>query len=131
MRLGTWLAVTYAVPRQPAPTLCENTRVRISPSARDSAVRPAMSTAPRAIPAARPAPAGCSSDRGGCDRPVSLVCTGNSRSPSTLACGIRISGSRDGVQVGHAISPVRLGPEDDANRDYGIYRHVCGVLGGS
>ena len=52
MRLGTWLAVTYAVPRQPAPTVWAKTSVRASPSTREMTVRPAMSAAPRAMPAA-------------------------------------------------------------------------------
>ena len=51
-RFGTWLAVTYAVPRQLAPMLCENTRVRTSPRIRDRMVSPAISSAPRAMPAA-------------------------------------------------------------------------------
>ena len=34
-RSGTWFAVTYAVPRQPAPTVCENTSVRTRPRIRD------------------------------------------------------------------------------------------------
>ncbi len=50
MRLGTWLAVTYAVPRQPAPTLCANTTVRTRPRTREAPVRMATRRAPRAIP---------------------------------------------------------------------------------
>ena len=34
-RSGTWFAVTYAVPRQLAPTVCENTSVRTRPRIRD------------------------------------------------------------------------------------------------
>ena len=33
---GTWFAVTYAVPRQLAPTVCENTSVRTRPKTRDT-----------------------------------------------------------------------------------------------
>src|SRR5271165_5288951 len=92
MRFGTWLAVTYAVPMQPAPTLCANTSVRTSPNMRDTAVMPAMSAAPRAIRAAlsgsgsgadagRAAGSGrgTGAARGGAVRPVSSVCTRNSR----------------------------------------------------
>ena len=72
MRLGTWFAVTYAAPRQPAPTLCENTRVRTSPTSRDRIVRPAMSAAPRAMPAAGRSARSGPADPG---RPASaLVC---------------------------------------------------------
>ena len=77
-RSGTWFAVTYAVPRQLAPTVCENTSVRTRPRIRDRIVRLATTTAPRAMPSpsrcARPGSAGCA-------RPVlmpSLVCTCNS-----------------------------------------------------
>src|SRR6266436_6366071 len=42
----------YAVPRQLAPTRWENTRVRASPRIRDKTVRPAITAAPRAMPAA-------------------------------------------------------------------------------
>ena len=49
-RSGTWFAVTYAVPRQLAPTVCENTSVRTRPSIRDTIVRPATTRAPRAMP---------------------------------------------------------------------------------
>ena len=52
MRFGTWLAVTYAVPRQPAPTLFANTTVRTRPRTRESAVSAATMKAPRAIPLA-------------------------------------------------------------------------------
>src|SRR5580692_8070143 len=52
IRFGTWLAVTYAVPRQVAPMVWENTRVRTSPRIRDTMVSPAISIAPRAMPAA-------------------------------------------------------------------------------
>ena len=73
-RSGTWFAVTYAVPRQLAPTVCENTSVRTRPSIREKIVRPATMRAPRAMPSASP-------ERGS-GRPASgLVCTGNSRSP--------------------------------------------------
>jgi hypothetical protein len=51
-RLGTWFAVTYAVPRHVAPTVWENTSVRTSPSTRDSIVSPAITAAPRAMPGA-------------------------------------------------------------------------------
>ena len=51
-RSGTWFAVTYAVPRQLAPTVCENTSVRTRPSIRDRIVRPATMRAPRAMPSA-------------------------------------------------------------------------------
>src|SRR5580700_2554076 len=51
MRFGTWLAVTYAVPRQLAPMVWENTSVRTSPRIRDTMVSPAISIAPRAMPA--------------------------------------------------------------------------------
>jgi hypothetical protein len=44
--------VTYAEPRQLAPTLCENTSVRTSPSSREAIVNPATMAAPRAMPAA-------------------------------------------------------------------------------
>src|SRR5215813_639725 len=37
MRFGTWLAVTYVVPRQPAPTVCEKTTVRPRPRTRENA----------------------------------------------------------------------------------------------
>ena len=74
-RSGTWFAVTYAVPRQPAPTVCENTSVRTRPRIRDTIVRLATTAAPRAMP-------GPSRDaRPGSARRVpllSLVCTGNS-----------------------------------------------------
>ena len=49
-RSGTWFAVTYAVPRQLAPTVCENTSVRTRPRIRDSMVRPATTATPRAMP---------------------------------------------------------------------------------
>ncbi len=52
IRFGTWLAVTYAVPRQPEPTVCENTTVRSKPSTRENAVSDATTRAPRAIPLA-------------------------------------------------------------------------------
>ena len=48
-RLGTWFAVTYAVPRQLAPTVCENTSVRTRPRTRDKIVRLATTAAPRAM----------------------------------------------------------------------------------
>ena len=91
-RSGTWFAVTYAVPRQLAPTVCENTSVRTRPSIRDTVVRPATMRAPRAMPSP--------SREAGSARPASgLACTCNSRSlcmpglrPVTLllACRIRI-----------------------------------------
>jgi hypothetical protein len=75
-RSGTWFAVTYAVPRQLAPTVCENTSVRTRPSTREKIVRPATMRAPRAMPSASREPGS------GSARPASgLVCTGNSRSP--------------------------------------------------
>ena len=49
------MAVTYAVPRHPAPTVCEKTSVRTSPSTREITVRPAMIAAPRAMPVPAPA----------------------------------------------------------------------------
>ena len=62
-RFGTWLAVTYAVPRQVAPMVWENTRVRTSPRIRDTMVSPAISIAPRAMPtpdlAGSARPVGC------------------------------------------------------------------------
>ena len=79
-RVGTWFAVMYAVPRQLAPTVCENTRVRTRPRIRDSIVRLATTAAPRAMPSprrsARPGSVGST-------RPVpllSLVSTCKSRS---------------------------------------------------
>ena len=39
-QIGYRVVVTYAVPRQPAPTVCENTRVRTRPRIRDRMVRP-------------------------------------------------------------------------------------------
>src|SRR5580700_8096533 len=48
-RSGTWFAVTYAVPRQLAPTVCENTSVRTRPRTRDKIVRLATTAAPRAM----------------------------------------------------------------------------------
>ena len=63
IRFGTWLAVTYAVPRQVAPMVWENTRVRTSPRIRDTMVSPAISIAPRAMPvpdrAGSATPVGC------------------------------------------------------------------------
>ena len=50
IRLGTWFAVAYAVPRQPDPTVCEKTTVRSRPSTRENAVSDATTSAPRAIP---------------------------------------------------------------------------------
>ena len=77
-RSGTWFAVTYAVPRQLAPTACENTRVRTKPRIRDKIVRPATMTAPRAMPSASR-----EVRTGGLPTSVlspSSVCTCNSRS---------------------------------------------------
>ena len=74
-RLGTWFAVTYAVPRQVAPTVCENTSVRTRPRIRDRMVRLATMRAPRVMPSA--------SREGGSVTPAgpvllsSLVCTCN------------------------------------------------------
>ncbi len=96
-RSGTWFAVTYAVPRQLAPTVCENTSVRTKPNIRDSIVRPATTTAPRAMPTpSREAGSGSA-------RPASgLVCTCSSRSlcmpglrPVTLLLAYRPGFTRD------------------------------------
>src|ERR1700733_14585320 len=80
IRLGTWLAVTYAVPRQPAPTVFANTTVRTRPRTRENAVSTATMIAPRAIPRATlPLPASLSSSsesgRDGSARPAVSVCT--------------------------------------------------------
>src|SRR6202035_1304394 len=80
IRLGTWLAVTYAVPRQPAPTVFANTTVRTRPRTRENAVSTATMSAPRAIPRATlPLPASLSSSsvsgRDGSARPAVSVCT--------------------------------------------------------
>src|SRR5215468_11246174 len=87
MRLGTWLAVMYAVPRQSAPTLCEKTRVRTSPSIRDSEVRPAISTAPCAMlaawPVTRPADGLCS---GLTDSPAAGLAGAGFVTPASLVC---------------------------------------------
>ncbi len=80
MRFGTWLAVTYAVPRQPAPTVCAKTTVRSRPRTRERAVSPATMKAPRTIPlASLLLPASLSptlfSGRDGSARPAVSVCT--------------------------------------------------------
>ena len=74
-RSGTWFAVTYAVPRQLAPTVCQNTSVRTRPRIRDTIVRLATAAAPRRCPdrAATPDPG-----RQGEYLWLFLVCTGNS-----------------------------------------------------
>src|SRR3984957_8921692 len=80
IRFGTWFAVTYAVPRQPAPTVFANTTVRTRPRTRENAVSTATISAPRAIPRATlllPASLSSSSvsGRDGSARPAVSVCT--------------------------------------------------------
>src|ERR1700683_820819 len=82
-RSGTWFAVTYAVPRQLAPTVWENTSVRTRPRTRDRIVRLATTAAPRATggPSRCTRPGSVASAR-----PVlvpSLGCACNSWSPCT------------------------------------------------
>src|ERR1700722_12628511 len=98
MRLGTWFAVMYAVPRHPAPTLCAKTSVRTRPNTREMAVRPAMSMAPRVMPIAillGPAgPPGSSStvpapvsDPSAPVRPVLSVCNPAPPALRAMTCG--------------------------------------------
>ena len=80
IRFGTWFAVTYVVPRQPAPTVRANTTVRVRPRTRENAVSTATIRAPRAMPRATLLlPASLSSlsvsGRDGSARPAVSVCT--------------------------------------------------------
>ena len=74
---GIWFAVTYAVPRQLAPTVCENTSVRTRPRIRDTIVRLATTTAPRAMPSAKRE----GDSVGSAVRAPAPACTRNSCSP--------------------------------------------------